>query len=284
LPVTANELQTKAPLLRPLDWESKHFGVHAALLGEARLDDDALAAVLRQARSAGIQLLVWPACDGRIASGDLLDEFRGKLVDRKATFSRSLTTDSSDYDFSPKVGRTVVSYEAATVSPALLELALAAGAYSRFAVDPHIERERFEAMYGAWIERSVRKELADAVLVVPADDCYDDCLERPLGMISLSESGGTAGIGLVAVAASMRGQGIGAALMQAAHQWMRSRQARASRVVTQFSNAPACRLYERSGYSLSQVQHYYHFWPQQVPGLSGSRVDGRESNALHSAC
>ena len=64
----------------------------------------------------------------------------------------------------------------------------------------------------------------------------------------------------VAVAAEVRGKGIGSALMHAAHRWMQHRGAREAQVVTQLVNLPACRLYERSGYRLSRVQHYFHFW------------------------
>jgi dTDP-4-amino-4,6-dideoxy-D-galactose acyltransferase len=258
--MAANGSQILAPPLRRLDWESNHFGIRAEMLVEGNLQDDALAAALRQARSDRIQLLVWPALGGRIAPRDLLDEFAGMLVDRKATFGKSLQSDDFVLDHSQAAEPSVVSYEAATASPALCELALAAGTYSRFAVDPHIKPERFAAMYRRWIEGSVSGELADVVLVVPLDDC-GAATGQLGGMITVAESDGVASIGLVAVAIGMRGRGIGSTLMRAAHRWMRGRNAREARVVTQLANAPACRLYERSGYRLLQVQHYYHFWP-----------------------
>jgi ribosomal protein S18 acetylase RimI-like enzyme len=72
---------------------------------------------------------------------------------------------------------------------------------------------------------------------------------------------GIGNIGLVAVAETHRGRGIGGRLIDAAHCWMVARQAAKTTVVTQGVNAPACRLYERVGYSIEQVEHYYHFWP-----------------------
>jgi dTDP-4-amino-4,6-dideoxy-D-galactose acyltransferase len=191
----------------------------------------------------------------------ILREFGGLLADRKATFGRSLADDQSCHDLNtPEQPDVIVSaYAGPSDSPALRDLALASGVYSRFAVDPHFSRERFEAMYRRWIEGSVDGELADAVLVAQLTDDSGSA-ERIAGMITLSESVGVASIGLVAVDATVRGRGIGSSLMRTAHRWMRSRGAREARVVTQLANTPACKLYERAGYSLIKLQHYYHFW------------------------
>jgi ribosomal protein S18 acetylase RimI-like enzyme len=251
---------TAQPELARLDWESNHFGVSAARLVSAELTDEALSAMLQLARRQRIQLLVWPATTGQDVSRELLDEFNGALVDRKATFSKTLPGVNPRGEPPRPTDPPVIEYTSPTVSSALSELAVAAGAYSRFRVDPRIPQERFEAMYRVWIERSVAGELADVVLVVPVDQKRDRT-EQLSGMISLSQSGGVASIGLVAVAATMRGRGIGSALMRAAHGWMRDRGAQEARVVTQSANVGACRLYERSGYRLSRVQPYFHFWP-----------------------
>ena len=194
-----------------------------------------------------------------MVSRELLEEYAGTLVDRKATFGKSLQPEAVDCNAEEQVGLPVAPYPTTTASPELYALAIAAGIYSRFAIDPHIQMERFEAMYRLWIDRSVRGELADAVLVVPLDK-DQAATGRLAGMITLASSNCVATIGLVAVSVEMRGRGIGATLMRAAERWMIARNACEARVVTQLSNTPACRLYERSGYRLLQLQHYYHFW------------------------
>ncbi|MEX0679211.1 MAG: GNAT family N-acetyltransferase [Pirellulales bacterium] len=249
------------PALARLDWECRHFGLPAAQLCDPDLNDVALAAALGRARREGVELLVWPARGGRDVPGELLEEFAGTLVDRKATFSRSLPPAPAGDDSPPVCQFSMGAYTAKTPSAALYELAISAGIYSRFNVDPRIPAEKFAAMYRRWIERSVAGELADVVLVASLGDHEGAVDERPRGMITLSESSGVGSIGLIAVAAEVRGRGIAAALMHAAHGWMRARGAGEARVVTQLANLPACRLYERCGYRLSRVQHYYHFWP-----------------------
>ena len=253
---------TMTPIAQPafarLDWESGHFGFHVAQPANSDLSDADLGATLRLARRDGVRLLVLPASGGRDVPRELLDEFAGTLVDRKATFCRQFEQTANDRP-QAEVQPTVVPYSAATVSAELFELAISAGAYSRFHVDSNFSREKFEAMYRRWIERSVTGEMADAVLVAPINREGAD-QGRLGGMISLSESAGVASIGLIAVASEVRGTGIGSALMQAAHVWMQHRHAREARVITQLANLPACRLYERAGYRLSLVQHFFHFW------------------------
>ncbi len=129
--------------------------------------------------------------------------------------------------------------------------------YSRFGVDNRIPPDKFEELYRVWIERSVRREIADDVLVVT----NGAGVESLAGMVTVKVTEGVGNIGLIAVSEEYRGQGIGSLLVQAAHHWMYRRHASEMNVITQRANAPACRLYERTGYSLASVQYYYHFWP-----------------------
>lgn len=257
--MAATTTLTAQPAIVRLGWESNHFGLSAAQLTTADLGDEALAAALRLARGQGVRLLVWPTEQCREVPPELLGEFDGALVDRKATFSRPLQEKSAEGDALRAGEPAVIPYAEAVVSPALFELAISAGVYSRFRVDPHFPSEKFAAMYRLWIERSVSRELADVVLVVPQGD-RGGTAESLAGMITLAEADGVASISLVAVAAEARGRGIGSALMRAAHRWMRARRAHEARVVTQLANLPACRLYERSAYRPQRVQNYYHFW------------------------
>jgi len=224
------------------------------------MDDAALANELELARRQGFRLVVWPANGDRHISDEILDKFGGALADRKATFSRSLAGVSySRGAQAPGLECSVVPYTSSVVSAELYELAISAGAYSRFRLDPHFSRQQFEAMYRVWIERSVSQEMADAVLVATAG-CGGESDERLAGMVTVATSVGVGKIGLIAVSASSRGKGVGSSLLLAAHQWMQERGARQARVVTQLDNPAACRLYERGGYSLSALEHIHHFW------------------------
>lgn len=246
--------------LKRLDWESGHFGLSAAQVVDGELAEAALAEALHLARRQGVQLAVWPAHGDRELSEQFLHAFHGALVDRKLTYTRSLTTNAFDMQLPEQPGLPVVEFSAAVPSVPLVELALAAGGFSRFRIDAMIPHDKFASMYRLWIERSVKRELADVVLVAPLHQC-DVSTEAPLAaMVTISQTAEQATIGLIAVASAARGQGVGSTLMRAAHHWMREHGANEARVVTQRVNLPACRLYERSGYQISNVQTYYHFW------------------------
>ncbi len=247
------------PARARLDWESGHFQLEAAQLSPADLDESALTAALCHARADRVRLVVWPAAAGRAISARLLSEFGGTLVDRKLTFGRSLTT-VAEVEPHSAAEIHVVPYAGRSVSNDLYEVALASGVYSRFKVEAHFAAEKFAAMYRVWIERSVRGELAGAVLVAHQPSHANGGEPSLAGMVTVSQADGAGSIGLIAVAPAARGLGVGSGLIAAAHRWMQAAGATEARVVTQGANLPACRLYERAGYRVVREQPYYHFW------------------------
>jgi dTDP-4-amino-4,6-dideoxy-D-galactose acyltransferase len=251
-------------LLRPLAWDSGHFGFPVSRLTRPRLSESQLAAALRLARQQGTRLVYWPAHPEQPVPAALLGEYGGLLADRKVTYHTTLASEEEPGGCGPS-GLVIRPYPKGAATAVLVELAVAAGEHSRFRVDRRIPSNKYASLYEIWMQRSTRHELADAVLVAVGADRPDDIL----GMITLSETEGTGHIGLVAVAAAARGRGVGSRLLRAAHGWMLGRGATRARVVTQLANGPACRLYERAGYTVLDIEHLYHFWPQ-APAAKGT--------------
>jgi ribosomal protein S18 acetylase RimI-like enzyme len=240
--------------LRTLDWDTRHFQFQVAELVGPDLDDRELTEALAEARQEGVRLVYWSASPARQPARELLAEFHGRLVDRKATYAL-------DLDSHPPAGIEhevrVVMQPRGPAPPDLLALGVAAGAFSRFRRDPWIPRQAFSRLYEVWMERSTRGELAEAVLVaLPERD------DRPiLGVLTIGVHRREARIGLVAVGSAARGRGIASTLVAAAHNWMVTNGLVRSKVVTQQDNEVACRLYERACYTLVDLVHLYHFWP-----------------------
>jgi dTDP-4-amino-4,6-dideoxy-D-galactose acyltransferase len=241
-------------LLSRLDWDTEHFGFPVARI-DAAASDGELQSALTEARACGYRLVYWSASHDRQAPSWLLTDFDGQLADRKMTFAQSLEA----YEHAPIKSDdvTIELIQQANPSAELVALAIAAGEYSRFALDPRLPHDKFESLYRIWIERSVSGEIAGAVLVA----CDSASPSLPAGMITVKVTSGVGNIGLVAVAASHRGRGVGSKLIAAAHRWMREHGAKKATVVTQGDNAPACRLYERAGYAVEHAENVYHFWP-----------------------
>jgi len=238
-------------LIRRLDWDSDHFGFEVYEVCAPELGDKALAVALNECREAGATLAYWAACAERCASHELLREFGGKLMDCRTTYGCNLYECPDEPIL---LDWTFVRSPKGPASPDLVGLALLAGAFSRFRIDPQMPNGAFERMYGVWIERSCQGELADCVI-------EGRSISGELaGMVTVSIRAGTGVIGLIAVREWARGKGLGEGLVRAAHDAMWAHGVERARVVTQGANLPGCRLYERCGYAITSVENVHHFW------------------------
>ena len=78
------------------------------------------------------------------------------------------------------------------------------------------------------------------------------------------------GIGLIAVAADMRGRGVGRRLVRSALSWCVARGRFPARVITQARNAEALRTFEGAGFRTCREQLWFHLWPGEEPrGAAG---------------
>jgi dTDP-4-amino-4,6-dideoxy-D-galactose acyltransferase len=242
--------------LEPLPWDSRHFGFHVARIKGPELAELELRQALISARRTNHKLIYWAADPRFKVPQSILGEFHGLLVDRKVTFRRTLRNVTPESESA--MCRRISEHPKSEPAFDLVRLAVSAGAYSRFRLDPRIPKESFGRLYEIWINRSVLGDIADAVFVA----ARGTELDYPAGLITVSLTGREGSIGLIAVDESARGQGVGSHLIHAVHRWLLGRGARNVKVVTQLDNHKACRLYEKCGYSHAELQHVYHFWPQ----------------------
>jgi dTDP-4-amino-4,6-dideoxy-D-galactose acyltransferase len=255
-PMRETPLDVASGVLRPLAWDSDHFGFPVAQITEPCLPQALLENALLAARRRGVHLVYWPAHPQQTQPAALLRHFGGLLVDQKVTYQATLAGPVADGSSSLARELMVGEYPKGRATSALVDLAVAAGAYSRFRVDPRLPTATYVSLYEMWMQRSTSHELADTVLVA----LRRDNPEVLVGMVTVSAKGHIGHIGLIAVAPAVRGHGVGLKLLEAAHAWMLGHDAAQARVVTQLANRPACRLYERAGYRAVDVKHVYHFW------------------------
>lgn len=218
-----------------LPWDSETFGFRVGRLPAGASDEELLAGV-RHARADRFRLLYLAVRHGR----PLPPGFPARLVDRKTTFARPARS---------HLPETVPEYPIRPADSGMIALAHHAAQASRYFVDPEFPRDKAEALYRIWIDRSTRREIAGAVFA----------LDRS-GMITVDVREGTGHIGLLAVAPEARGRGIGSTLMRAGENWMAAQGAARFTVVTQEDNTDACRLYRRFQYTVESVVDVYHVW------------------------
>ena len=136
---------------------------------------------------------------------------------------------------------------AAADLPILEDIARQSHRDSRFYSDSLFDRARCDELYATWIRRSCLG-LADTVLVATWEGF-------PAGYVACQNEA----IGLIAVAGSAQGRGLGRQLVTAAQHYFQSRGATRVAVVTQGRNLAARALYERCGFRVAGAQYWYHF-------------------------
>jgi dTDP-4-amino-4,6-dideoxy-D-galactose acyltransferase len=236
---------------RILQWDSDFFGFTVANILSSSLNARQLSNVLSKLKKKDVKLVYWKTCHaGSNDFKDNIEKLGGTLVDKKTTFFVELGR-VSPISFTPAA--VVESYHSSMSQSQLRMLAIQSGKYSRFAVDPNIPREKYIELYTIWIERSLKKELADEVLVI----CDDGI---PAGMVTLSKVRDRGKIELVAVDKQFRGRRYGETLIHAANEWFLDMGYKFGQVVTQGANAPACNLYIKCDYKVEKVEPFYHFW------------------------
>jgi dTDP-4-amino-4,6-dideoxy-D-galactose acyltransferase len=264
--------QSEMTLLERREWDSAHFGFSVATINSKELAQPDLERTLVLANQLGYTLIYWPTRVEHSIDDSLIQRYGGNLVDCKTTYGMNLTEENLSREAMTQSVAVEVEIRSYTVSSAdsnpdydqrMRDLAIAAGKWSRFAVDSRIEKERHESLYTIWLERSLRRELADEVLVAYAKNSSE-----PIGIVTLLKNRNIGSVELIAVSTEHRGRGIGKKLMQAGEQWMRDQGCSYVRVVTQKDNLPACRLYEQHGYAVVKQEQFYHFWLKNSEALA----------------
>jgi len=235
-----------------LDWDTGFFGVTVARINDPGLNKEGLSAFLLELKAAGAGLVYFPS--SREFEEEFVKQLSGVLVDIKTTFAMDFGVSSPD-EYAPT--DIVESYMPSMPTGDIENLALQSGKYSRFSVDQNIPVEKFEALYKIWINRSLKKEIAEEVLVIRD-------AEKVVGMVTLGDKNGRGDIGLFAVDVNYRGKKYGEKLVCAAQRWFVKKGYQSGQVVTQGMNIPACNLYRKCGYYIEKVEYFYHFWPQNI--------------------
>lgn len=172
-------------------------------------------------------------------------EIGAKLVDTKLVYAINLENTLPD-----PAGHIVAYTNEDTAD--LLGLAILSGTYSRFKTDTAIS-PKFEAMYNLWLTRSLNRQIADEVFIYRTGN-------RTTGFVTVKKSADSTGvIGLIAVDEAEQGKSIGKQLINKVKAWCHEKGLKKLTVATQKENQPACRFYERCGFTVETEDFIYHY-------------------------
>lgn len=236
-------------MIEQLEWDSNFFGWPIARFVAPRAQAPELDQALEECQARGIELLYFLA---ELSSPATLAAAcaRGfSLVDVRVELDVSISSSVA----SP-AGTATKIHEAGPKDLAeLRDLAARSHVDSRFYADPRIPRERCDALYAAWIERSVAGWAA-TVKVATLEG-------RLAGYITCHlEAEGVGSIGLIAVSEIAQGQGVGGILVADALRFFGDAGCRRVRVVTQGANIRAQRLYQKFGFRTERSLASFHRW------------------------
>lgn len=229
-----------------LAWDSQFFGKKIGRLDIVEENEGFLKENLSKSFVEKYDLIYLFTEHNIEISDKILQEFHGKLVDKKVIFTTKIEQLSTNQHTNIK------EFLDKKATNELYELAYLSGSHSRFRLDEKLGIENFKRLYREWIDKSVSHEIACKIFV------YGD--EKISGMITLSVKDSTATIGLVAVDETLQGRGVGRALIDACVDFCRSVQIKTLDVPTQLDNIQACRFYEKYGFEVKEIKNIYHFW------------------------
>jgi len=227
-------------------WDSGFFNKKIGKIEYDQSQEGDLIQLLQTAREEGYQLIYVFGDEENFVPDAVLNQFNGRLVDRKCLYSRTINADDS-------CESNAIEYQLTELTYDLESLALLSGTHSRFRLDKGFDKADFEQLYTIWMTRSLKKEISDKIFVVAESD-------KVMGMITMKINEDVGHIGLCAVSEAAQGKGYGGNLIKACVNELVSKKVYQLEVPTQMDNISACLFYEKCGFSIKSITNTYHFW------------------------
>ncbi len=230
----------------PLQWDSEFFGYPIAKVIINSANEKIVDEVFDEIHTNKYRLTYFFIKHNEDSALRQMKERKCKLVDNKVTYGKKPIS-------YPEQPSHIVEYESDEPNASLINLALQAGVFSRFRIDTNFTKNDYERLYTAWLEKSIRKELACKILV----SMYNDDIT---GFATLVFKENLAEIGLAAVSYKYRGQKIGYDLVRKVESLACESGMKKIRIITQKRNKPAINLYKKCNYVLEDTIDIFHYW------------------------
>jgi len=232
-----------------LEWDSNFFGFNVAKIAPKKLDFAELRKILRNLKKRNVSLVYWGSDNTDKESQEAAKSLNGVPTGQKKTYILDLKVlNTTIFSLPPDVQ--LEKYCKKEPNSDLINLIIQGGTYSRFYIDPKINKKQYEDLHKLWIANSVEK---NNIFVINASN-------KIIGFVSLNEKDKRGNIDFIVVDETYRGKGLGTALMNHAHNWFVSKDYEIVQADTQQENINACNMYEKLGYHIEKIENFYHFW------------------------
>jgi dTDP-4-amino-4,6-dideoxy-D-galactose acyltransferase len=227
-----------------LSWDTDFFGYKVGKVTNLETD---IFLVLSEAKKQNYKLLYASLNPNNILQNKIYIENNGFLADQKITFLQNIPNDIKISENKTEL------YENTEINQNLISLALQSGIYSRFKIDKNFKNQEFERLYTTWIENSVKKEIAQKVIIQKENN-------QIIALLTLGIKNKRADIGILAVDTHCRGKKVGKNLIERAFFESNLLNQNLIQVVTQKANQEACCFYQKMGFQIEKIENIYHFW------------------------
>lgn len=236
----------KINTIETLEWDSQFFGYPVARITLDKESSDYLDDIFLNIESEKFRVTYFYVPPEEKELINRITKKGGILVDQKVVFSKKTEKHN-------KYSNDIIEFQGIDLNEKLIELVLQAGKYSRFRLDRNFNKKEYQRLYIEWLSKSIKKVIAFKTLVAKKGSDI-------VGITTLGENTQFADIGLVAVDERFHGQGIGCDLIHSADNVANEKGIKEIKVVTQFDNKGACRLYEKCHFHIEKITNIYHFW------------------------
>jgi len=228
---------------RLLDWDSEFWGYRIALVEQ--FSESTLPVLDAWAFNHAIDCMYLRLDSGDFPTMHLAEVVGFRLMDIRMEFARALSEVSETQEGAIRHARL-------EDIPELILIARDAHTDSRFFADPRFPDSKCREFYATWITNSV-SGFADAVLVATVNQTI-------AGYVTGHFEGEAGRIGLIAVGDQFQNRRVGSSLTSSILSIFAGAGLSTGHVATQGSNRKAQRLYQRSGFSIDDVQLTFHRW------------------------
>jgi ribosomal protein S18 acetylase RimI-like enzyme len=241
---------TRADIVAPckiLDWDSEFFGVRIGQIEGNLLTDTTIDSVLQWSHDQQVDCLYFLCAPDDDTSVRVAEQHQFHLVDIRIELSWPVRKIENRSEVDARLFR---PDDLAT----LQQIAAETYQLSRFYFDQGFPKDLASGLYREWITKSCNG-YAEAVFVADYQGSVGGFITCHLDDVSRRGR-----IGLLGVAETARGSGIGCVLIEAAQRYFSDREMRDVFVVTQARNIAAQRLYQSCGFRTQSVGLWYHRW------------------------
>lgn len=237
-----------------IDFDTKLFGFKIGMFTGEKLSSEKARKIIEYCKDKGVKCLYANLDINDFASLSIATKYGFVISDIRITFEKDLT----NFEATKKVVINAYLIDDNIKKkdiPYLKSLSKEISRVTRFTFDKNFPTGSGEKLYARWMLDSISKKIADKVFIA-----REIKTQKPLGVITCKKEHDHGEIVLLGVDKEHSGKGVATFVLTHALCFFKRSGLNKVRVVTQGSNVPAQRLYQKNGFLTQSTSVFFHLW------------------------